>query len=460
MTPRSTRNRPRPLPRPEPMMKTLVAAFWLTVMPGVAFAQAAVAGTVRDVSGAPMPGVAVEAASPALIEKVRSAVTDAAGRYRIERLRPGVYTVTFTRRDWRPFEQSGVELTGSFTATVDAVLSVGAVDETITVTKASPVVNRYSARHELTLSGKVLRSLPTARTYNALLVVVPGVLTSVNDTVTATASTSFPVYGGRTNEGRLLLDGLTVGSPPSGNSATSYAIDVGAAARSACSRREELGEAENRRARRECRAQERQQRESRVRASPAASSGRLQSDNLTPELRAAGGQPRPRRSRGSTTWRGRSAARSGRIASGTFVNGHVGGSTRDSAECLLQPECGRSGARGRTAPDLEPTRSTPTGHSRMPAAALTWQVTPPEQSQRSSGTRRRLCRTCTGATPGTAEPARISPEAVGVLGRPLHVSQATWSSPLHRPPARRGSGSAARTSASATSSGSPTPRAA
>ena len=123
------------------------------------------------------------------------------------------------------------------------MLSVGAVDETITVTKGSPVVDRYSARHELTLSGKVLRSLPTARTYNALLVVVPGVLTSVNDTVTATASTSFPVYGGRTNEGRLLLDGLTVGSPPSGNSATSYAIDVGTADEVQFTR-EELGEAE------------------------------------------------------------------------------------------------------------------------------------------------------------------------------------------------------------------------
>ena len=80
----------------------------------------------------------------------------------------------------------------------------------------------------MTLSGEVVRSIPTVRTYNALLPLIPGVVTNVNDTVTGPGDrTSFPIHGGRTNEGRLLLDGLTIGSPPSGNSATSYVVDVG-----------------------------------------------------------------------------------------------------------------------------------------------------------------------------------------------------------------------------------------
>ena len=82
-------------------------------------------------------------------------------------------------------------------------------------------------KHEVSLTGEVVRSIPTVRSYNALLVLVPGVVTSVNDIVTGTATTSFPIHGGRTNEGRLSLDGLMVGSPPSGNSATSYVVDAG-----------------------------------------------------------------------------------------------------------------------------------------------------------------------------------------------------------------------------------------
>ena len=91
------------------------------------------------------------------------------------------------------------------------------------------LIDVQSATREVTLSGDVVRSIPTARSYNALLVLIPGVVTNVNDTVTGTATTSFPIHGGRTSEGRLSLDGLTVGSPPSGNSATSYVVDVGQA---------------------------------------------------------------------------------------------------------------------------------------------------------------------------------------------------------------------------------------
>src|SRR6185369_7553732 len=117
----------------------------------------------------------------------------------------------------------------SLTATIDAALQIGRVTDMITVRGETPVVDVYGARREVTLSGEIVQSIPTARSYNALLVLVPGVVTNVNDTVTGTSTTSFPIHGGRTNEGRLSVDGLNVGSPPAGNSAASYVVDVGSA---------------------------------------------------------------------------------------------------------------------------------------------------------------------------------------------------------------------------------------
>src|SRR6201988_2666281 len=100
-----------------------------------------IAGVVKDTSGAVLPGVTVEAARPALIEKVRSAVTDSTGQYRIENLRPGSYGVTFTLPGFSTVKREGIELTGSFVATVNTDLRVGAVEETITVSGATPVVD-------------------------------------------------------------------------------------------------------------------------------------------------------------------------------------------------------------------------------------------------------------------------------------------------------------------------------
>src|SRR5438128_6726669 len=100
------------------LMRTLVLLAGVAMMPAIALAQAVIAGTVKDPSGAVLPGVVVEAASPALIEKVRTAVTDGTGQYRIEDLRPGTYAVTFTLQGFNTFRREGLELTGSFTATI------------------------------------------------------------------------------------------------------------------------------------------------------------------------------------------------------------------------------------------------------------------------------------------------------------------------------------------------------
>ena len=105
--------------------RLVFVAACIATVPSLVYAQASLTGVVRDTSGAVLPGVTVEAASPALIEKVRTAVTDGGGQYRIENLRPGTYTVTFTLPGFATVKREGIELTGSFTATVNADLRVG-----------------------------------------------------------------------------------------------------------------------------------------------------------------------------------------------------------------------------------------------------------------------------------------------------------------------------------------------
>src|SRR4249920_2339218 len=99
----------------------------LVVAPLAARAQSAIAGVAKDASGAVLPGVNVEASSPALIEKSRSVVTDAQGQYKIVDLRPGVYSVTFSLSGFATVQREGVELTANFTAAVNADLKVGAI---------------------------------------------------------------------------------------------------------------------------------------------------------------------------------------------------------------------------------------------------------------------------------------------------------------------------------------------
>ena len=116
------------------------------LVPALAQAQASIAGVVNDGSGAVLPGVTVEASSPALIEGARTAVTDGSGHYRIESLRPGSYIVTFTLAGFTTVRREGIDVVGTATATVNVDLRVGAVTETITVVGASPTVDTRSVQ--------------------------------------------------------------------------------------------------------------------------------------------------------------------------------------------------------------------------------------------------------------------------------------------------------------------------
>jgi hypothetical protein len=130
---------------------------------------------IKDTSGAVMPGVTVEASSPVLIEKSRSVVTDGTGQYRIVDLRPGAYTVTFTLSGFSTVKREGVELTGSFTATVNGELRVGALEETITVSGETPLVDVQSVSRQRVFANEVVDTIPTAKIQYNLAVLIPGV---------------------------------------------------------------------------------------------------------------------------------------------------------------------------------------------------------------------------------------------------------------------------------------------
>src|ERR671921_272895 len=139
----------------------LVLVFLVAVfVPSVVHAQSAISGLVRDTSGAVLPGVTVEAASPVLIEKVRVVVTNDEGRYNIVDLRPGTYVVTFTLTGYSTAKRDGIELTAGFTATVNGDLQVGAIEETITGSGATPLVDTQNVRKQTVMSTGLLESLP------------------------------------------------------------------------------------------------------------------------------------------------------------------------------------------------------------------------------------------------------------------------------------------------------------
>jgi hypothetical protein len=147
----------------------------LTIAPVAVYAQASITGVVRDASGGVLPGVTVEASSPALIEKVRVAVTDGTGQYRVENLRPGVYAVTFTLPGFSVTRQDGIELSGSFVATLNGELRVGSLEETITVTGETPVVDVQSAARQRVFDQEALQALPAGRVPTTLAQLTVGV---------------------------------------------------------------------------------------------------------------------------------------------------------------------------------------------------------------------------------------------------------------------------------------------
>jgi carboxypeptidase family protein len=157
---------------------TLLLGLLFALAPGTARAQSAgtIAGVVKDATGAVLPGVTVEAASPALIERVRSVVTDGEGLYKVADLRPGTYSVSFTLPGFSIVRREGIDLSAGFTATVNVELRVGALEETITVSGAAPQVDVQNTRQQTVVNRDVMDAIPTGRNPAAFAVLVPGVI--------------------------------------------------------------------------------------------------------------------------------------------------------------------------------------------------------------------------------------------------------------------------------------------
>jgi len=225
-----------------------LAAFALLVLvPAVAFAQASITGVVKDASGAILPGVTVEASSPALIEKTRSAITDGTGTYRIVDLRPGSYSVTFTLTGFSTVKRDGVELSGSFNATINADMKVGALEETITVTGETPIVDTQSVRRQVTVSNDVISNMPAARSYAGVMMLIPATTTQAGANLDIQVTPGMLVFGGaggRTNEARIQVDGLNTGAAFNGAGVSSYVVDIGNAQEISMTTSGGLGEAE------------------------------------------------------------------------------------------------------------------------------------------------------------------------------------------------------------------------
>jgi Carboxypeptidase regulatory-like domain len=169
--------------RRPPVLTFLMAVIGaVAVLPDAASAQSAIAGVVRDASGGVPPGVNVEASSEVLIEKTRSVVTDGAGQYKIVDLRPGTYIVTFTLPGFTTIKRENVQLPAEFTSTINAEMKVGTIEESITVSAESPVVDVTTAVHTQVLSREAIDSIPTGRTIQGMGQLIVGISLNLPDT--------------------------------------------------------------------------------------------------------------------------------------------------------------------------------------------------------------------------------------------------------------------------------------
>ena len=192
----------------------------LLFVPVLAHAQA-IGGTVTDTTGGVLPGVTVEARSPALIEQVRTAVTDGNGQYLIVALETGDYSVTFTLPGFSTLVREGVELGTGFTANVDAELAVGALEETITVTEATPTVDVQSVRQSEVIDREIFEVLPTTRGYDSLALLIPAMNVSGGPTTAVPIDTGglsgvpnnrLTIHGSSEYDAEVHIDGFDVNS--------------------------------------------------------------------------------------------------------------------------------------------------------------------------------------------------------------------------------------------------------
>ena len=193
----------------------------LFLAPDSASAQA-IGGTVADSTGAVLPGVTVEARSPAIIEQVRTVVTDGSGQYLIVALEPGAYTVTFGLPGFNTVVREGIQLRTGFTASVDVQMSVGDIQETVTVSGASPVVDIQNVDQRQVVDREVIESVPTGKSMQSYALLVPGMggdsppgtsLSQDAGGLTTQSGQKLRIHGGDFDDQTLDVAGMDVTDP-------------------------------------------------------------------------------------------------------------------------------------------------------------------------------------------------------------------------------------------------------
>jgi len=409
------------------LIRTLLVLGCLAGAQTPAWAQAALAGTAKDSSGAILPGVTVEASSPALIEKVRTAITDSNGRYRIEDLRPGTYTVTFTLAGFVTVRREGLLIGGTGVIGVDGELRVGGVQETVTVTGESPIVDTQSTRREITLDNETMRSLPAVRSYSYLLNTVPGLQSNITDVNTGPVFAIFPVHGGRGVESRLTVEGMNISNPPGGNQPPNYTADVGNAQEVTVTTSGGLGEAETAGVQMNIVPKQGGNRLSGLLATSGFAKN-MQSDNYTEALRAKGaGAPNPtyhvydvNAAVGGPIikdklWYYMSVRQQG--SRRNILNVYYNQNAGNASQFYYNPDFGRPAFYDRMWENYTPR--------------ITWQATP-RNKLTFSWDEQPVCRTCSGTANFSGSPgATTAPDADG-HGEfsPQRVQTARWTSPV------------------------------
>jgi hypothetical protein len=196
--------------------------------PARTLAQSAIVGIVKDTSGAVLPGVTVEASSDVLIEKTRAVTTDGNGQYKIVDLRPGQYVVTFSLTGFATVKRENVDLPANFTTAINADMKVGSLEESITVSASSPVVDVTTAAHAQVLNREAIDAIPTGRTIQGMGQLIVGVSLNLPDTGGARAmqQTYMSTHGMTSANNTIMVDGMIVNGLQSDGSVQSYFNDA------------------------------------------------------------------------------------------------------------------------------------------------------------------------------------------------------------------------------------------
>jgi len=403
----------------------LLASIW--ILPTAALAQVTLAGAAKDASGAVLPGVTVEASSPVLIEKTRTATTDGAGQYRIESLQPGTYTVTFKLVGFATLKRDDVLLSGTGVVKIDAEMKVGGLAEAVTVKGESPVVDVQSTTREVTLDNETMRSLPAVRSYSYLLTGVPGLQPNITDVNTGPVFAIFPVHGGRGVESRLTVEGLNISNPPGGNQPPNYTADIGNSSEVTVMTAGGLGEFETAGVQMNIVPKQGGNTLSGLVAVSGFSQG-MQANNYSADLQARGaGAPNP-------TYHvyDFNAAVGGPIRKDKlwfYMSVREQGSRRDILNVFYNQNAGNPNA-WTYAPDF----TRPAYYDRLwenYTPRITWQASPKNKFT-FSWDEQPVCRTCTGTASFAGSPSSTTaPEADGHGEyNPQRVQTARWTSPV------------------------------